>query len=206
MAQNKGVAITFSDVSKVKYTEKGMSVAYKQLRTSINNAIETLDTAPFTDKVNILIVDDQAADLALIENELKSIEAFSVKVHQAKTVKSALAKIVNNTVDVCIVDYNLKMETALDLIDIFSEKNIQVPIIVVTATAHDNDLNALLLSHGAMDFINKGEISAPLLSRSVRYAIRRQQIDDEIDHIIEAASENEQEQEQQKQGQEEVAS
>ena len=194
MSQSKGVAITFSDISKVKYTEKGMSVAYTQLRNSINNALETLDTNTFQKKVNVLTVDDQAADLVLLENELQNISSFSAKVHKAKDVKSALAVMTKKSVDVCLVDYHLDDETAIDLIDTFSKENIQVPIIVITA-AVDDDLDAVLLSHGALDFIDKSEITSQLLSRCIRYAIRRRQIDSQIAQVLETASENEKEKE-----------
>ncbi len=186
-SHSKGVAITFSDVSKVKYTEKGMSVAYTQLRNSINNALEVLDTEPFLDSVNILIVDDQVADLVVLENELQEIEAFKPAVYQASSVDSAIDLVLKTDIDICLVDYHLNDETALDLIDAFSQQDIQVPVVVVTAVA-ETDLNALLLSHGALDLIDKSDLSPQLLSRSIRYAIRRRQIDSQIDKVITTAS------------------
>ena len=187
VSQSKGVAITFSDVSKVKYTEKGMSVAYTQLRNSINNALEVLDTGAFQESVNVLIVDDQPGDLIVLENDLKNISAFSVKLNQASGVESAIAKARETNADICIVDYNLAGETAIDLIDGFTKTGIDIPIIVVTGDAN-NELNAMLLSHGVLDLLDKKDIAPPLLSKSIRYAIRRQQIDDEINQVIQNAS------------------
>lgn len=65
--QSRGVAITFSDVTKVIYTEQGMSVAFNELRNSVNNVLDTLDTEPMQDEVNILVVDDSEADRIVIE-------------------------------------------------------------------------------------------------------------------------------------------
>lgn len=183
VSQSKGVAITFSDVSKVKYTEKGMSVAYTQLRSSINNALDILDNDGFQESVNVLIVDDQLGDLIVLENDLKKIKNFSVNTIQATSVESAVSHIKANDVDVCIVDYHLLGETAIDLIDGFNNAGIHIPTIVVTG-ASNNELNAMLLSHGVLDLIDKQDIAPPLLSRSIRYAIRRRQIDDQITAVM----------------------
>lgn len=188
LPQSRGVAITFSDVSKVKYTEKGLSVVYSQLKTSINNALETLDTAVFQNKINLLLVDDHPAELALLENQLQAIDSFSTQVYKASDVKSAVKQVAKHHFDVCLVDYHLDGETAIDLADTFSKKNILVPIIVVTG-ATDNQLDVILLSHGALDFIKKDDVTPPLLSRSIRFAVRRRQIDDQISLILESASE-----------------
>lgn len=191
-SQGKGVAITFADISKVIYTEKGMSVAYSQLRTSINNALEVLDTGGFQQAVNALVVDDHPGDLVVLSNELEKIHAFSVNVNQATDTESAIAAAQSSDIDVCIVDYHLAGETALDLIDGFSKAGIKMPIIVVTGD--DNiELNALLLSHGALDLLNKGDIEPSVLSKSIRYAIRREQIDEQINLVVRQASENDDE-------------
>lgn len=184
MAQSKGVAITFSDVSKVKYTEQGMSVVYKELRSSINNALDALDTEPFKEELNILLVDDQTTDIILLEETLTNIEDFKVNPHPADGVKKALKLAKTDPMDLCIVDYHLANETALDLIEAFDKVDYDMPIIVVTGASSD-ELSAILFSHGALDLVNKDDISSQLLARSIRYAIRRRQIDNQINQVLE---------------------
>lgn len=188
VAQSEGVAVTFSDISKVKYTEMGMSVAYKGLRNSINNALEILDTTPPPQKLTVLMLDDNAGDLELIKQALLEITGCEISVFESKNIHSAYSHLNKQNIDICLVDYNLNNETALDFINGLANHNIDVPVIVVTGDSESHeDLNAVLLSHGALDLIDKKDASSPLLLRSIRYAIRRRQIDNQITNLLPTA-------------------
>ena len=183
ITQRKGVAITFSDISRVKYIERGMSVAYKKLRTSINNALEMLDVEPFTKKLSVLVIDDSEIYLEFLENQLKQIEMFDVEVFKASDTKTALVETSANNIDICITDYYLKNESAIDLLDSIKKAKLDIPVIVITASM-DKELSPTLLSHGALDLIDKETISPALLARSIKFAVRRHQIDNEIAGFI----------------------
>lgn len=47
------------------------------------------------------------------------------------------------------------------------------------------EYSALLLSHGILDLVEKEHLNPQLLAQSIRYAIRRRQIDDQIKEAIE---------------------
>ncbi|MBX2808392.1 MAG: PAS domain-containing protein [Cellvibrionaceae bacterium] len=180
---SKGVAITFSDISKVKYTEMGMAVAYKQLRNSINNVLETLDTKTLGKKLAVLIVDDSPAELDLMEHQLLKISDFDITLYKASTVVDACNHIEHYKIDICIADYHLNGETALDLIEALAQQAPDIPTIVVTGDVAD-DLGAMLLSHGALDLIEKKDVFPLLLAKSIRFALRRKQIDRQIEQLI----------------------
>lgn len=179
VSSSKGVAITFSDISKVKYTEMGMAVAYSQLRTSINNALETLDTQPFPNMINALVLDDTPSDVELLSHHLQKIDLLKVNVLEVSTTEEALEAIQTKLPEVIIADYHLQGETVLGLVDKMDELNISIPILVVTGD-NSEELNAILMSHGVLDLIPKNEITPALLFRGIRYAVRRKQIDDQI--------------------------
>ena len=181
-----GVAITFADVSQMKYTEQAMAVAYTQLRNSINNALDVIDAEPFAD-LKVLVVDDSAADLALMAELLEGVRDFRVEFTSVADVASALIAIRETEFDVCLVDYHLGAETALDMIAIMESEQIDVPVIVITA-AKDDGLDALLLSHGALDFIDKSDLSSEVLARSMRYTVHRRKVDSGIQGAIELVS------------------
>jgi two-component system, chemotaxis family, CheB/CheR fusion protein len=189
VADHVGVAVTFTDISKVKYTEKGMSVAYNELRNSINNALETLDTEKFDRTVKALVVDDLEPDLLVINNDLNNINTFDVETVNATTVAEAIHHAKLNDFDVCLVDYQLENETAVELIEELNNKDSRLPVIVVTNSTNE-ELDALLLSLGVLDFIDKQEITPTVLERSIRYAIRRKQIDSQINEVLATASAN----------------
>lgn len=182
-SRNKGIAITFTDISKSIYTEKGMNVAYSRLRQSINNALEMLDNKEITTPLNILVVDDQEADLLVLSEILKGNREFDVNLTTVNSVNEAKSLVKNTPYDACVVDYHLANETAIDLIDGFNAEHITIPTVVVTANV-SSELSAILLSHGALDLIDKKDMSSALIAKSVRYAIRRCQIDAEINSVI----------------------
>ncbi|MBF7073354.1 PAS domain-containing protein [Glaciecola sp. MH2013] len=183
ISMTKGVAITFTDISQVRYMEMGMVVAYKQLRSSVNNALEMLDTGPFKKQVNILILDDSASYLELLEHQISKVTGYACTVFKSTSIDEAFEHIHNQSIDVCISDYFLEGETALDFIDKLADKNIDIPVIVITGDATD-ELTPLLFSHGALDLIEKDDLSPALLTRSVRFAVRRHQIDQHINNLI----------------------
>ena len=181
--ESRGVAITFTDISKVKYMEMGMHVAYQQLRSSVNNALDMLDDKPFSEQLNILVLDDSEAYLEVMEEQIKSIASYDAQMHRAASCKEAITVIENNKIDLCVVDFHLAHETAIDFLTQLTELNIVIPSIVVTGDSHA-ELVPILFSHGALDLIEKDTISPTLLDKSIRYAIRRHQIDQNIDSLI----------------------
>lgn len=174
-----GVAITFTDISHARFTEIAMETAYKELRGSINNILDMLDTKPLQERITVLFVDDHNFELELISHELLRSTKHSWNIIKANSVDEAYEALSTNKIDVCFCDYNLANETALDLFNIMKKNNISTPFIVMTGDKMDS-LDSKVLAHGVMDIVYKDEMNATLLTRSARYAIRRKQINDSI--------------------------
>ncbi|WP_028886335.1 chemotaxis protein CheB [Teredinibacter turnerae] len=184
---SRGVAITFSDVSRARYAQRGLSVVYKQLKSSINNALESLDNTPLANPLKVLVVDDQPVSLALIEETLAAISEFNCEVYSAHTVLESLKIARDAAPDICLVDYHLDGETAIDFIDSMKANSLDIPSLVITGD-DDPELNAMLLSYGVLDLINKHDLAPQVLSRSIRFSIRRREIDREINKTIDSVS------------------
>ncbi len=182
-SSSQGVAITFSDISRVRHMELGMVVAYKQLRASINNALEMLDNKPFDESINVLILDDNPSYLAILEEQLSKIKQYKINTFAKTSVEEAFEVIEKQEIDICISDYYLKNETALGLIDGLVKYKMNLPVIVISSESTE-DLTTLLLSYGALDLIEKKDLTPAMLDRSLRYAIRRNQIDKHINNLI----------------------
>jgi two-component system CheB/CheR fusion protein len=142
-----------------------------------------LDTHPFKDKVNVLILDDNESYLELLSSKLTEINSFEVNVLSATTIKEAFVHIDKHTINVCISDYYLQHESAIEFIDSIQNMGLDLPVIVITGDAND-ELTPLLLAHGAMDLIEKDDLSPALLARSIRYTIRRNEIDSQLNKLI----------------------
>lgn len=181
--KSKGIAITFTDITHMKYIEMGMAVSYQKLRNSINNTLKALDTQPFDKKIRILVVSEIADELEIMSVRIQSIAAFDTHIDTASNCPEALSMAHLNAYDACIADYHLGSETAIDLISRFEKNDFNCPIIVMTED-EPKHLKPLLLSHGILDIIEKNTISPEHIAQSIRFAIRRKQIDDHIDAIL----------------------
>lgn len=180
---SRGVAISFTDISKATYLELGMHVAYQALRSSINNALDILDNEPFSNHLKVLVIDENDSYLDILKQHVTAIASYQTKVFTAGTCAGALSIIDDQDIDVCIVDFYLQNETAIDFLDHLVELEINMPTIVITGGAND-DLNPILFSHGALDLIEKDNVSPASMEKSIRYAIRRNQIDQNITTLI----------------------
>lgn len=142
-----------------------------------------LDKTLFENSINLLIVDDSPTYLALLEQLLSKIDSYDINVFSASTVSQSIEILKSKPIDICISDYYLKNETALELIDGLMETEMNLPVIVISGETSE-DLTSLLLSYGALDLIEKDDLSPAMLDRSIRYAIRRTQIDNHINNLI----------------------
>ncbi|MBE3138676.1 MAG: MEDS domain-containing protein, partial [Actinobacteria bacterium] len=84
-----------------------------------------------------------------------------------------------NTVDIVLLDLSLPDSTGLEIITSISEKNKDIPLIILTGI--DNlDVATGALDIGAQDYLVKGQFDGASLSRSIRYAIERKKIEVEL--------------------------
>ena len=67
----------------------------------------------------------------------------------------------------------------MDTLGLILSREHQIPIIVVTGLT-DKELAIRAVKAGAQDYLIKGQISSPLLNRSILYAIERKRIEEEL--------------------------
>ena len=76
--------------------------------------------------------------------------------------------------DVCLIDYRLGKWTGLDLLREAVGGGVRVPFIMLTGL-DNREIDVEAMQAGAADYLAKDDISAPVLKRSVRLALARQQ-------------------------------
>jgi PAS domain S-box-containing protein len=81
--------------------------------------------------------------------------------------------------DACLVDYWLGSRTGLELLQEAKEQGCRTPIILLTGQG-DLKVDLEAMEAGAADYLNKNEIDAPLLERSLRYARERGEAEERI--------------------------
>lgn len=120
----------------------------------------------------ILLIDDDEDDYLLTRELLGEIFGGRLRLDWARNWDAALAAISQQRHEVYLVDYRLGERTGLELVREAVERGCSAPFIVLTGQgSREIDLEAMRA--GAMDYLVKGEITAPLLDRSIRYSIER---------------------------------
>ncbi len=123
-------------------------------------------------KIRVMIVDDDEDDYILTEDLLQQIGRDRFAVEWVATGKTALEAMRSNAYDVFLLDYRLGAVTGLDILEQARTFGCTTPIILLTGQG-DQEVDNHAVQAGAADYLVKGEINAPLLDRSIRYALER---------------------------------
>lgn len=126
--------------------------------------------------VRVLIVEDNPADVALIDESLAERKREQFECASVSMLATALAWIKNETPDVLLLDLSLPDSTGIAACERIHVECPSVPIVVLTGL-DDEEVAIEALQRGAQDYLVKGHIDSGLLARSLRYAIERQRIE-----------------------------
>jgi len=127
----------------------------------------------------ILLVDDDEDDYYLTHRMLQDASGSRYVVTWAPDPDTALQKISSEPLDAVLVDYDLGAVNGIELARQMMQKDYRGPIILLTGRgSYAVDLEAM--QSGVMDYLNKNEVTAQLLERTLRYAIERKQIEEAL--------------------------
>ncbi len=126
--------------------------------------------------LHILIVEDNPADVRLIQEMLNESRGNALRFEHAAALSDALALLDNSPADVILLDLSLPDSRGIETLAKIQEKAPHTPIIVLTGM-EDQSLAMQAVQTGAQDYLIKGEVVSVLLSRSIQYAIERKQIE-----------------------------
>lgn len=73
--------------------------------------------------------------------------------------------------DACLLDYRLGANTGIELLHEINKLGLRCPTILLTGHG-DFDIDVQAMQIGAADYLIKGQLTAPLLERSIRYSIK----------------------------------
>jgi CheY-like chemotaxis protein len=123
--------------------------------------------------IRVLIVEDSEDDVLLLVRQLKKdgYRPIHNQVYAAEAMRKALE---NQTWDVILCDNSMPGFSAFDALDIYKEKRLDLPFILVTgAIAYKNA--AEIMKAGAHDYIIKNNLSelTPAIDRALREAKNR---------------------------------
>ncbi len=134
--------------------------------------------------IRVLLVDDDEDDYVLTRDLLAEVEIlgetpFRFEVEWVDTYEVALATMSEARHDAYLVDYRLGAHNGLDVLREAIAGGCKVPIILLTGRG-DHAIDMAAMEAGASDYLDKQFLSAPLLSRSIRYAIERSRSEETV--------------------------
>ena len=137
-----------------------------------------MTTAPTA--LHILLVEDDEGDYLITKALLDKAQTIEASLDWVSTYEEGREAILTDAYDACLIDYRLGAQTGLDLLNEVNETGgVEAPIIFLTGQG-DVEVDLHAMEAGAADYLSKDQIDAPLLERSLRYAVERKEAEQRI--------------------------
>lgn len=124
--------------------------------------------------MNILIVEDNPGDLVLLKTALNESSYHDSVISCASTIQQS-KEYTENNIELVLVDLGLPDSDGVNTVLAINELYAESAIIVLTGM-HDEQIAVNSLREGAQNYLNKSELSGPVLDRTIRYSFERHQI------------------------------
>lgn len=128
-----------------------------------------------TEKINILLVEDNPGDARLIDIFMKEAFGGDYTLSVCEDLSSGLKKITEGAFDIIIADLSLPDSDGLDTFKKIHEHAPEIPTIVLTGL-EDESVGINAMKFGAQDFLIKGKLKSKGLKRSIDYSIERHKL------------------------------
>lgn len=125
-----------------------------------------------TERVRILLIEDNPSDARLIEVMLEHASNGTFEIEHVERLSAGLQRLAQGGINVVLSDLSLPDSEGLDTFARLHAQAPEIPIIVLSGL-NDTKLALKAVHEGAQDFLIKGEVDGQLLVRAMRYAIER---------------------------------
>jgi diguanylate cyclase (GGDEF)-like protein len=136
-------------------------------------------TAASSEHVRVLLVDDDESVAVLVRSHLGKLKPVRYKLEWRGTASAGLEALLSERWDACLLDYHIGDESGFDVLRSALQRNVTTPIIMFTSGA-GTDVDLATVRAGAADYLLKTELSPSVLSRTIRYAIERSRLLNEM--------------------------
>ena len=129
--------------------------------------------------INILLVEDNPGDARLTKETLSEAAAGQFELACTERLDSALDHVAQHEIDVILLDLTLLDSSGLQTFERMHAQAPTIPTIVLTAMDIET-LGMEAVQKGAQDYLIKGQVDTPLLVRSIRHAIERKLLENQL--------------------------
>ena len=139
--------------------------------------------APRDRPIRVLLVDDDEDDYLLTRDLIADIPGDGYTLAWEADFDTALEAICRGEYDVYLIDFRLGARTGLDLLREMRERGCPGPVILLTGVGQP-EIDRAAEAAGADDFLEKSRLDPILLERAIRYALRQQAHEEELERKV----------------------
>ncbi len=132
-----------------------------------------------SDVLRVLLVEDNPGDADLIDELLSKECDTGFSVQCVPRLAAALEQVKTNSFDVILLDLGLPDSAGLDTLLAMRKGAASLPIVVLTGN-DDDRMGLAAIRQGAQDYVVKGHVYGGFLSRILRFAVERRQIEERL--------------------------
>lgn len=122
--------------------------------------------------IQILIAEDDEDDLFLFKELIREgIYDSEPTVDSALNQEAIFSKLKSSSYDLMFLDYRLGQWNGVDILKDIRQKDFSLPVIMLTGQG-DQEIAVQAMKAGAIDYLVKSHLSAEVLSKSIRQAIK----------------------------------
>jgi len=129
--------------------------------------------------LKILLVEDSPTDASLLREGIFLSSTRDISVTIAASLQQAANYCKNNRFDAALLDLTLPDSSGLETVRLAREHCPDIPIVVLTGI-DDEQIGVEAVRMGVQDYLIKGQTDGRSIIRSIRYAIERKRLEEEL--------------------------
>jgi two-component system cell cycle sensor histidine kinase/response regulator CckA len=122
--------------------------------------------------IKVLLVDDDEDDYILTRDWFFEFQVADCFLEWVNNYEDAISAVAKHEHDVYLIDYRLGEGNGLELLRIAVTNGCSAPMILLTGKG-EREIDIQAMKAGAADYLEKSQLNAALLERSIRYALER---------------------------------
>jgi len=130
-------------------------------------------------RISILLIEDNPGDARLMQELLGVSPGSPFVMEWVDSLEKGLARLAASVIDVILLDLSLPDSQGIDTFFKIQTAAKGVAVVVLTGL-YDEALAMQAVHAGAQDYLVKGQADGNLLVRSIRYAVERQRIEEQL--------------------------
>lgn len=124
----------------------------------------------------VLLIEDDSVEAALIRHCISSFAGARAEVDHVQRLAEGVSRLAERPYDVVLLDLNLPDGSGISNLHRVKAAAPTVAVIILT-NVEDQEGPVAAMAEGAQDYLTKRHMTSELLSRSIRYAIARQEVE-----------------------------